>query len=135
MINQPLITISIFTLLKLDDAGHKEYVASLIGLYKNNGAVLNCGIKFLSVWALYQMHPGTLLGCNKVRRYSWTGIEYGQILIGTATYSLLQSFVHWNRMDLVDIHSCYLQCIVYFCAHDLFSQCSNQFHTGTSGQC
>ncbi len=32
---------------------HKEYVASLIGLYKNNGAVSCVGINFLLIWPLY----------------------------------------------------------------------------------
>ncbi len=34
-----------------------------------------------------QIHPGTLLGYNKVMRSDWTGIEYGQIFTETATYS------------------------------------------------
>ncbi len=45
-----------------------------------------------------QIHPGTLLGCNKVRRSSWTGIKYGQILIETATYSLHTSLLEMNEM-------------------------------------
>ncbi len=32
---------------------HQEYVASLIGLYKNSGAVLCVAINFLLIWSLY----------------------------------------------------------------------------------
>ena len=31
----------------------KEYVASIIGLYKNNGAVSCVAIHFLFIWSLY----------------------------------------------------------------------------------
>ncbi len=34
----------------------KEYVASLIGLYKNNGAVSCVTINFLFIWSLYRVY-------------------------------------------------------------------------------
>ena len=57
---------------------HKEYVASLIGLYKNNGAVLCVGnnFPFISYGVTFNLIPN----CMK--------FNYGQISIETATYSL-----------------------------------------------
>ncbi len=68
----------------------KEYVASLIGLYKNDGAVLYVGNFFLVIYSRYtaktQQHVIFTLLCNCI------GFFHGQILIETATHSCPASF-------------------------------------------
>ncbi len=63
---------------------HKEYVASLIGLYKNNGAVFCDGNYFPLIQQLYRVisHGVT---CNLIPNCMESC--YGQISIDTATYS------------------------------------------------
>ncbi len=61
---------------------NKEYVASLIGLYKNHGAVSYVGNYFPFIYQLYpaRTHVNLIPNCME--------FCYGQISIETATYSL-----------------------------------------------
>ncbi len=61
--------------------GNKEYVASLIELYKNHGAVSCIGIYFL-------LHPGMSHGLTFNLIPNCMRFCHGQISIETATYSL-----------------------------------------------
>ncbi len=70
----------------------KEYVASLIGLYKNNGAVSCVGNYYLFITELaHRVHPGMSqdVSCNLIPHCM--GHCHGQILIETATYSSIRS--------------------------------------------
>ena len=63
----------------------KEYVASLIGLYKNNGAVSCVGI---CTQLTYRIHPGVSHDVTFNLIPNRIGFCHGQILIEPATYSL-----------------------------------------------
>ena len=64
-----------------------EYVASLMGLYKNSGAVSCAATYFLLIWSLYSIHHGWWEGSRYPWTPSWTRINYGHISIETATHS------------------------------------------------
>ncbi len=76
----------------ISNTKYKEYAASLIGLYKNNGAVSCVGIYFLFMLLCckqltYRVHPGVSHGVNFKLPPNHIGFCHGQILIETATYS------------------------------------------------
>ncbi len=61
----------------------KEYVASLIGLHKNNDTFLCVGIDFLLIWPLHgEQHGITFAGIPNGMQFC-----YRQIPIETATHS------------------------------------------------
>ncbi len=77
------------------DSTIKEYVASLIGLYKNNGAVSCVGNYFLFI-----KNKQTLTKFNG-RALHWPnlipnriGFFHGQILIENATYYLFDNMLY-----------------------------------------
>ncbi len=86
---------------------YKEYVASLIGLYKNNGAVSCVAIKFLLI-----LHHKThkYLGFTQIA--SWMRFTHGQLWIESATRSSitmknLEALRPNNKQKLVPV-DCYV---------------------------
>ena len=69
----------------------KECVAVLTMLYKKNDVVIYVGSTFLSDWALHRIYVpyGVWEGGSYTWITSWTGFDYGQISIETATHSFL----------------------------------------------
>ncbi len=65
---------------------HKECAAVLIGLYRKNGE--RC-CSFMRWNLSNHMHHGIHQGGSEVMISSWTGFNHGQILIETATHSLV----------------------------------------------
>ncbi len=80
----------------------QEYVASITGLYKNNGAVSCVGKYFPFIQQLYRIYLAISQGVTFNLIPNHIESCYGQISIETATYSfcnimtLVKLIVEWN---------------------------------------
>ncbi len=84
----------------------KEYVASLISLYKNNGAVSCVGIDF-------QLRHWLSTGHRYTQILSWILLSHGQIYIATATHSLLWLIpAKWVSLHFIEMTSPEFPCKV-----------------------